>query len=329
MRGLRNVTGTALVLTYALIVLGAWVRATNSGLSCPDWPTCYGHWVPLPGDIPADAGYSYFQVMLEWIHRLIAGVFLGPLILVIGFLCWRRREYHPRMPLYGAGLVLLLLVQASLGGVTVFDQNSPWSVALHLSTALILFSVLWLIYECSLAIIHPSTIGSDDSAIRVNKSLALLSMAVWFLAIGTMASAAMTAKSGASLACSTWPLCDGAIIPDLSDPLIRLHSAHRWLALATTIGVVLLFLRGRRIPHLRRFVHGALMLILCQIALGATVIILEVPVWTAVAHQALGVLTFIYITRIMWRQRMIGQPPTKPGFSAGSSEVPLINSQTA
>lgn len=311
MHGLRNITGVALVLTYALIVLGAWVRATNSGLSCPDWPTCYGHWVPLPADIPADAGYSYFQVMLEWVHRLIAGVFLGPLILVIGFLCWRFRQQHARLPVYGAALVLLLLIQASLGGVTVFDQNSPWSVALHLTTALVLFSTLWLIFEQSDAASNATSRGGDHDMNKVSGSLKFGSFAVWLLAIGTMASAAMTAKSGASLACSTWPLCDGAIIPDLGDPLIRLHSTHRWLALATTIGVILLFLQARNLSSLRRLVHGALMLIVCQILLGATVILLEVPVWTAVAHQALGVLTFAYITRIMWRIGITRNPPTR------------------
>ena len=146
MRALRWTTGVALVLTYGVIVLGAWVRATASGLSCPDWPTCYGQLLPLPGEIPADAGYSYFQVMLEWLHRLLAGVALGPLILLIGWLAWRVRDQSPRMPLRAGTLILLLLVQAGLGGVTVLDQNSPWSVALHLSTALLLFSVLWLIF---------------------------------------------------------------------------------------------------------------------------------------------------------------------------------------
>ena len=58
MTALRRTTGVALALTFVVIVLGAWTRATNSGLSCPDWPTCYGHWLPLPGQIPADAGYA-------------------------------------------------------------------------------------------------------------------------------------------------------------------------------------------------------------------------------------------------------------------------------
>src|ERR671914_1018263 len=105
MKALHRAAGAALVLTYALIVLGALVRATGSGLSCPDWPTCYGHWVPLPGEIPPEAGYSYFQVMLEWVHRLIAGVILGPLILVIAWLCWRQGRVMPALPRHG----LLLL----------------------------------------------------------------------------------------------------------------------------------------------------------------------------------------------------------------------------
>ncbi|MDP9145776.1 MAG: COX15/CtaA family protein, partial [Actinomycetota bacterium] len=82
MTAIRNTAAVTALLVYALIVLGAIVRTTNSGLSCPDWPTCYGHWVPLPSDLRAvpDIGYTYTQIMLEWSHRLIAGAFVGPLI---------------------------------------------------------------------------------------------------------------------------------------------------------------------------------------------------------------------------------------------------------
>ena len=159
MRALRRATGRALLLTYAVIVLGAWVRATGSGLACPDWPTCYGHWVPLPGEIPPDAGYAYDQVMLEWVHRLLAGVILGPLILLIGWLAWRARDQNPRIPVYAAVLFLLLLIQAVLGGVTVLDQNSPWSVALHLGTALLLLSGLCLIFDA-----HPPAVSRPRPA---------------------------------------------------------------------------------------------------------------------------------------------------------------------
>jgi cytochrome c oxidase assembly protein subunit 15 len=305
MVGLRRATLTALVLTYGLIVLGALVRATGSGLSCPDWPTCYGHWVPLPGEIPPQAGYSYLQVMLEWVHRLVAGVMLGPLILVIGWLCWRARSQMPRMPAYALVLLVLLLVQGLLGGVTVLDQNSPWSVALHLTTALVLFSVLWLIHE-----------RAGPTSRAPARPIRLLSVVVWLLALGAMASAAMTTKSGASLACSTWPLCDGLIIPDLADPAIRLHIAHRWFAAGTALGVLALFLMSSGQAAIERLAGGALLLILCQIGLGALVIVLEVPVWTAVAHQALGVLTFALIARLMWRS--LGKARHSPDMAGAS-----------
>ena len=101
LRGLRWTVIGASVLTYGLIVLGAFVRATDSGLSCPDWPTCYGHWVPLPSDIAAVPGisYTYGQVMAEWVHRLIAGTLLGPLALVIAALAFLQRARDCRLPL--------------------------------------------------------------------------------------------------------------------------------------------------------------------------------------------------------------------------------------
>ncbi len=294
---LHRVTAVALVAAFILIVLGAWVRATNSGLSCPDWPTCYGHWLPTPGSIPADAGYSYGQVMLEWWHRLIAGFVLGPLVLAIAALCLAARDYGRRLPRHGLTLLLLLVLQAALGGFTVLDRNSPWSVALHLTTALFLFSVLWLIYERSS--------GRDDApAARPLRSLAVVT---WFLALATMASAAMTAKSGASLACATWPLCDGTLLPDMGDPLIRLHMSHRWLAAGTCLGVIGLVIGTRAQLAHSRLAAGALLAIVLQVMLGAAVVLLEIPTGLAVLHQALGVLTFALIARLMWRTR--GQRP--------------------
>ena len=290
MTALRRATGVALVLTYVVIVLGAWVRATGSGLSCPDWPTCYGHLVPLPGDIPADAGYSYFQVMLEWVHRLLAGAILGPLILLIGVLAWRARAANDRLPVHAAALFALLLVQAGLGGITVLDRNSPWSVALHLSTALVLFSVLWLI----LARTGPAASVAGGAA-------RLLAVVVWLLALGAMASAAMTTKSGASLACSTWPLCDGALIPDLTDPAIRLNFSHRLLAAALGLGALALVGATRTRPGIHALAWWVLVLTAAEIALGALVVVWLVPVAAAVLHQALGVLVFGLLSLLMWR----------------------------
>lgn len=297
MRQLRWAAAIAVALTFALIVLGAAVRATGSGLSCPDWPTCYGHWVPLPSDVAAlpGLGYSYGQIMLEWVHRLIAGVILGPLMLAIAFLCWRARREDPRLPWLGALLLLLLLVQAGLGGVTVLDSNSPWSVAVHLGTALLLLTTLVLTVERA---------APAAPAWPVPRIVAKAAALVWLIAWMTMLSAAMVTKSGASLACATWPDCDGALLPDLTDPFIHLNFAHRLLAAASALGIVLLWAIARQpeVPDpLGRWALAALVLVAIEILLGAVVVWSEIELVVAVLHQALGVLVFVMITAVLGR----------------------------
>ena len=291
MRALRWTAGMAIALTFGLIVLGAWVRASGSGLACPDWPTCYGHWLPLPGTFRPTAGYAYAQVLSEWVapaDRRAAS--WGRWCWRSRHSAWRARAVNPRLPAYGSGLILLLMVQAGLGGLTVLDQNSPWTVALHLSTALLLFSLLWLIFERARPVGRPSAAGVDP-----------LAGLVWLLALATMASAAMMTKSGASLACSTWPLCDGALIPDLGDALVRLNFGHRLLALATAIGVLALVLRARARPGRRLLAGLALSLMAIQIALGGLVVLLGAPLWAGLVHQAFGVLTFGLLSLLLWR----------------------------
>jgi heme a synthase len=302
-RPIRYGAAVAAVLIYALIVLGAVVRTTNSGLSCPDWPTCYGHWVPLPSDLAAipDIGYTYSQVMLEWVHRLIAGVLVGPLVLLLAALTFRRRREQPALALAGAALLLLLLVQGALGGLTVLDRNSPWSVAVHLGNALLVLTVTLGIYGGA-AHWRPPPHGTR---------LLTLAGVTWVLALLAMVTAAMTAKTGSSLACSTWPLCNGEVVPDLADGGVRIHFTHRVLAAATGVTLLLLFWRSRAVPGLphgvRRLAALAAALVVAQIGSGGLVVLLEVPVWKAVLHQAVGVLTFATVTLLAWRCRPLGR----------------------
>lgn len=297
MKPIRYTAAVAAVLIYALIVLGAVVRTTNSGLSCPDWPTCYGHWVPLPSDIAAipDLGYTYGQVMLEWVHRLIAGFLVGPLVLALTVLTFLRRREQPGLALTGGALIMLLLVQAALGGLTVLDRNSPWSVAIHLGNALLVLTATVRIYVVASGWHGPA---------GAQRLLGPASLA-WGLALLAMMSAAVTAKSGSTLACTTWPLCDGALVPDLSDGGIRIHFTHRVLAACTGLVLLFLFWRSRGAPGVgmavRRLAAIAAALVVVQIALGALVVLLEAPVWQAVLHQAVGVLTFAVITLLLWR----------------------------
>jgi heme A synthase len=111
----------------------------------------------------------------------------------------------------------------------------------------------------------------------------------------------MVTKSGASLACTTWPLCDGALLPDLADPQIRLHLTHRLLALGTALGLLALGLAARGQPEVRPLAWLATALVAIEVALGAVVVLGEVPFGIALAHQALGVLIFAVLSLVMWR----------------------------
>jgi heme a synthase len=300
MTSLRNLSIASLVLTYGLIILGGWVRATNSGLSCPDWPTCYGEWWLSPSDFAAlgDVGYSYFQVMLEWVHRLIAGVFLGPLILVIAVIAFFRRHVDRAGWHLALGICFVLLIQAKIGGITVLDANSPWSVALHLGNALFLFTLL-IYFTIRLLPAHHFAAPEPGWWQPFLGGL-------WLVVLGTMLTAAVTAKSGASLACYEWPACNGGWLPDLGDPQVRIHFFHRTLAAVTGVGVLafLVLAYNGDNPILRRLALAATALVVAQITLGALVIVLLVPVWTAVAHQAIGVLLFAVVAAALgtvWR----------------------------
>lgn len=312
MIAIRRVAVAAAILTYALIVLGALVRSTNSGLSCPDWPTCYGHWLLTPEQfarIP-DTGYTYGQVMLEWVHRLIAGVFLGPLVLaLVGLIFWRRRERAGLLAAAGV-LVGLLLFQKILGGVTVLDRNSPWSVALHLGNAmLVLATILWIAVRAG---------GPERSGVPA--VLAPMAGATWLLVLGAITSAAIVAKSGAALACSSWPLCDGALIPDLADPNVRINFTHRLLAGVAALALVVLAVRARAAdvtPSLGRLATLAAALVLVEVALGAVTVWAEIATPLAVLHQALGVLVLAKVTLLWWRAREAGAQRDVAGAGDG------------
>ncbi len=293
MRALKSTAALAALLTFVLIVLGAAVRVTNSGLSCPDWPTCYGYWLPLPDNIPEDAGYYYYQVMLEWVHRLIAGVFLGPLVLVLAWLAFRHRRERPGLAGGALLLVLLLLVQAGLGGVTVLDQNSPWSVALHLGTALLVLSMTLFLAA-----------RAGEPAAPVDPGFRGLVLITWIVTFAAIVSAAMMAKMGAALACATWPLCDGRVVPDLSDPLVLVNWVHRVLAALAILAIVLVWWRGRRLGGAYRGLGtGALLLVLLAALLGAHGIATLWPLWAAITHQAIAILVFMHVTVILWKAR--------------------------
>ena len=127
---------TLLVIICGLVVVGVIVRATESGMGCPDWPLCYGQVLPPLGDQKA---------WLEWIHRSIAAL-LG--FLVFGVAVVALRDHRDRRSLVLASLaaVVLVVFQAWLGRETVRLNNSGASVTAHLASAMADLGLFVLIF---------------------------------------------------------------------------------------------------------------------------------------------------------------------------------------
>jgi heme A synthase len=127
-----------LMLTYVLMLLGAYTSAIGAGLSCPDWPTCYGTWIPfLHPEIVANSSYSAVQIFAEWAHRGLAMI-VGMLILGTTLAAWRFHRDRPVVTWSATFALIVLPIQVVLGRFTVSTFLKPVIVTAHLGTAVLI-----------------------------------------------------------------------------------------------------------------------------------------------------------------------------------------------
>lgn len=137
-----HLSGATLVVTYAVMLFGAYTSAIGAGLSCPDWPTCYGTWVPfLHPEIVANSSYSALQIFAEWGHRGLA-MTAGFLILGTTIGAWLAFPNNRLVTWAATGALLLLPVQVLLGGLTVTENLQPFIVTTHLGVATLILLCL-------------------------------------------------------------------------------------------------------------------------------------------------------------------------------------------
>ena len=239
------IAGIALLIT----IVGGTVRIHDAGESCPDWPTCFDTWgfdsspeqqetwwQENPDEIDsrgAQHRYSTFEIFIEWFHRLLVGIIAIPILLNV-FLANKNRsrvgEKVRRLAIFSA---ILLLLQAVAGYLTVKFDNADWSVALHLVLAVTFISVLlwqWLSWK---RVIEPRWWVfslTPELAESMKKVVGIMLIAVMILLIlGAWVSS--TAGGEYNQACGVgseaWPLCQGELVPDVSQTPILVQMAHR------------------------------------------------------------------------------------------------------
>jgi len=274
LRGLldiRYLTLLSVVATYALIVLGGTVRATDSGLACPDWPRCHGQIIP-----PLET-----SILIEYSHRLAAAT-VGLILAGTAAVAWLWHREN-RLVVTGASVaVAVVFVQALVGGVTVNMELPDTIVALHLAIALVLLAVL-----VTTAVgafwrggSRASTPDGDVSKLLAATALATLAL----ILIGSY-----VANAEAALVYPDWPLFDGKLV-SAGGRLADLHYAHRLMAALVGLLLVAVIVRARRRepPAVVAALALALILYLAEVFVGAGNIWFELASEVRVAHLAIA-----------------------------------------
>ena len=317
---LRRLALAGTLLAFCVVVFGAYVRLSNAGLGCPDWPGCYGHVTPA-GAVAADAGTAQapLQVGKAWremIHRYGATT-LGLIILVIAFLSlrWRRHAQVPvALPLALVGLVIF---QGLLGMWTVTLLLKPLIVTAHLAFGLTTLAMLWWLW---MSLRHPVAASRPaPSALHRLCTIALLALIIQILLGG------WTSTNYAAVACPDFPKCQASWWPqaDFRDAFVvwrglginyeggvldsasrvAIHFTHRLGAMVATLSLLLaaiLTLRLRKEPTSRRAAAAVLAALALQLCIGIFMVLRGFPLQIATAHNA-GAALLLLATLALYR----------------------------
>jgi cytochrome c oxidase assembly protein subunit 15 len=308
------------LLAFCVILVGAYVRLSDAGLGCPDWPGCYGQMVvpdTQPANHPDDAALTRplhrGKAWKEMIHRYLAGT-LGLMILLLALLAWRNRA-DPAQPRLLPGLLLgLVTLQAALGMWTVTLLVKPVIVTAHLLGGFATFVLLVL-----LALrLRPRPLFAPPGmapGLRRHAQLALLVLILQITLGG------WTSTNYAALGCTDFPQCHaGQWWPQTDfgeaftlwrglgvnyefgvldhDARAAIHLTHRIGALLTLLVVGSLGLRLWRqpAPGVRQLGAAALLLLTLQIVLGISNVLAQLPLPVAVAHNGVAALLLLSLT---------------------------------
>jgi cytochrome c oxidase assembly protein subunit 15 len=321
----RNLILAALVLTLGVVSLGAYVRLSDAGLGCPDWPGCYGALTPhhaadaINAELAErpDGPVSHAKAWKEMVHRYAAGT-LGLLVLGIALLGWhgrRERGGGPGLPLLLLGLIVF---QALLGMWTVTQLLKPLVVSAHLLGGMATLSLLlwlWLRERGQAGYVYFARVDH----LRASAAFGLV-LVVTQIALGGWAS-----SNYAALACTDFPLCQGVWMPPMDfehgftlhrelgetasgdllpmTALTAIHWVHRVMAVIVTLYLGWLAMRLLRTPGYAGMGVAMGGLLVLQVVLGISNVLLSLPLAVAVAHNTGAALLLASLVGLNYRVR--------------------------
>lgn len=315
----RNTIFFTTVFTFVVVVVGAFVRLTNAGLGCPDWPGCYGQLSPVHAAhdiaqaVVAQGGthgpVSIQKAWHEMLHRYLAGT-LGLLILGITVMAWVQRQRLAQSPMLASVLFVLVLFQAALGMWTVTLLLKPVIVTLHLMGGMATLALLtWLALRQRrpLKLTRPPAI--EALALRGWAALGLV------LLVAQITLGGWVSTNYAALACIDLPTCHGEWVPKMDfqhgfqllrelghtaagdklsyDALTAIHWTHRIGAVVVTLYLTWLAVMTGRVPAMRGIAMTLGVLLAAQVVLGVSNILTGLNLAVAVGHNAGAALLLV------------------------------------
>ena len=310
-----------------VIGLGGLIRIYDAGESCPDWPLCFGTigfdiseeeqeawYIENPDEVDSRGSghrYTTFQIFTEWLHRILAGLVLGPLVILNWYML---RGGEEKVKFASTLTVVLIVWQGAIGWLTVEMDNLHWSVALHLSSALAFtMSMFWLWLTLT------RTEDGLPEWLRFDYSISKKwKVRVGLLSIGAFVSifsgTFVSTTPGANFGCGvdglpdSWPLCNGKIVDSVEDVVAQSQIIHRWF-----VGLMLIALifasysisneqSGNNV--LRNWIWGSTFLFFVNTSIGAIYVLswdLEEGFFEflSLVHLMMASLTFVTMA-ISW-----------------------------
>lgn len=286
------------IATYTLILVGALVRAAGAGLGCPDWPRCFGQWIPplQASQLPPGFDPAQFNAALTWLeytNRLL-GVTIGLLIVATLFMAWRWHRRRPRLFWPSLAATLLVAYQGWLGGQVVRSGLEPWMITAHMVLALVIVTLLlYATWHARLqAAGYPRS--TDPDRARLRRWIAVTFVVVLLqIGLGTQVRAAMehAVDLDPDLPRAEWIDHVGWLDP--------VHKSFSWAPLLLTFGLrVYARRRFRGDRGLVRAADASFALVIFQILIGTSLVYTGMPAASQVVHLSgasllVGTLTLL------------------------------------
>lgn len=297
---LKLVLATCL-LSFFAVVFSASARLSDAGLGCTNWPACYEE-NALKQRQPHQANAPRTHTSWQWKLQNLAGLLLGILAVAVCAISWRQRKTLRQSPLLPT-LLLGLMIFLGLFGIWAFSHLSrPVIVEVHLAGGIaMLILVVWIVLR---------QLTPADPAISVQtqkwSGFSLLGLA---LVLVQIMQGGWVSSNFAALACTGFPLCNGALLPPMDfsyslnssglllspESLTAIHWTHRAGALLTTIYLIWLSFRAMAVAGAKKIGLAILGLVLFQFALGAANVLLGLPLLGAVLHNAVAMLLLVML----------------------------------